>query len=145
MNNDIDLKNYWQDENKVKKVEKKLKLEEELIRLKKENEKIKIENRNNNIFINNEKREKEDSNSFRWIIIQVVLNIVLLTLIFDYDFDIFLIPFSLNFIIFWFYTIYKILKYDFKYNKTIWVLICIFLPFLAIFFPAFENDMIIKE
>lgn len=145
MNNDIDLKNYWQNENKVKKVEKKLKLEEELIRLKKENEKIKIENRNNNIFLNNEKKEKKDSNSFKWIIIQVVLNIVLLTLIFDYDFDIFLIPFSLNFIIFWFYTIYKILKYDFKYNKTIWVLICIFLTFLAIFFPAFENDMIIKE
>ncbi|MDY3205493.1 MAG: hypothetical protein RBR70_10520 [Arcobacter sp.] len=143
MNNDLDLKNYWNDETRIKRAETSIKKEEEILKLKKENEKLKKTFETKKINLNYEKEEK--NNTTNWILIQISINILLLILIFKYDFEILVIPFIFNYIIFWIYTIYKILKYDFKYNKAIWVLICIFLPFLAIFFPAFEDDIIIKQ
>lgn len=115
--------------------------EAELYLLKKENNYFK-QNQKENINLNY--YEKETTNKTLYITLQIIVNILLMILTFS-GMLIFIIPLILNYVIFWFYTIFKILKYDFKYNKTVWILIVIFLPFLTIFFPAYEDDIIIKE
>lgn len=126
-----DLINFWDNKKIPDYVEEK------------KEKKIKYENIN----INNKNMyeyENKKNNPFIWIIIQIILNISLIFLLFYIDTYFFIIPLILNFFVFWCYTVYKILRYDFKYNKLVWILICIFIPFLTVFFPAFEDDIIKK-
>lgn len=129
-NDKNDLINFWENKKIPEYKEKKeIKKEKDI---------------NFNININNYEI-KEKNNPLIWILIQIGLNFTLVFLLFYIDTYLFLFVLILNFVVFWCYTVYKILKYDFKYNKLVWILICIFLPFLSIFFPAFEDDIIIKE
>lgn len=88
--------------------------------------------------------EKDNSTNWLWIIGQTILVTVLFIGMIFYD--VIGILFVLNFIWFWIYTIYHIIKYDFNknINKIVWLIIAIFLAPLTIYFPAFEKETVIK-
>jgi hypothetical protein len=141
MKNSDDLKNFWENK-KVKEDNKK----DNLNNYSKKIEKKNVINVNKNLNLNlNNYEIKENFNPSKWIFLQLGLNGVLFLLLFYFNSYLFLFCMILNLIVFWCYTVYKILKYEFKYNKTVWILICIFLPFLTIFFPAFEDEIIINK
>jgi hypothetical protein len=141
MKNSDDLKNFWENK-KVNEDNKK----DNLNNYSKKIEKKKDLNVNKNLNLNlNNYEIKENFNPSKWIFLQLGLNGILILLLFYFNSYLFLFCMILNLIVFWCYTVYKILKYEFKYNKTVWTLICIFLPFLTIFFPAFEDEIIIKK
>lgn len=141
MKNNNELKNFWNNK-KINEDDIKDNLNNYKEKIKKE--KNNNDNKNLNLNLNNYDI-KEKFNPSNWIFLQLGLNGVLFFLLFYFDSYLFLFCMILNLIVFWFYTVYKTLKYEFKYNKTTWILICIFLPFLTIFFPAFEDEIIIKK
>ena len=88
------------------------------------------------------------------IIFQVLLNLLLITVGFyffkkDLLFEIFFISMIMfiNWFIVWFYSLISILKNSFikKGNKLIWLLLLIFMPFTAFFYPDFKKNQIQKD
>lgn len=81
------------------------------------------------------------------LIIQIILNSLLLGLAFYFQILIFVIIFAINYIIVWLYSLFSILKNNFKRknNKLLWITLILFVPFSAFVYPDFKRIQTIKE
>lgn len=125
-----ELKDFWNNEQRVKKAEKEVFKKEEIRKFKT----ILIE----------EKEEKKYKPTY--LIIQAVLNTVLFLLSILIS-DIFLVIMFINLISFWLYALISVIKNDFKKNenKMIWIILIIFVPFSAFLYPDFKEIQVIEE
>ena len=125
-----ELKDIWNNEQRVKKAEKEVFKKEEIRKFKT----ILIE----------EKEEKKYKPTY--LIIQAVLNTVLFLLSILIS-DIFLVIMFINLISFWLYALISVIKNDFKKNenKMIWIILIIFVPFSAFLYPDFKEIQVIDE
>ena len=125
-----ELKDFWNNEQRVKKAEKEVFKKEEIRKFKT----ILIE----------EKEEKKYKPTY--LIIQAVLNTVLFLLSILIS-DIFLVIMFINLISFWLYALISVIKNDFKKNenKMIWIILIIFVPFSAFLYPDFTEIQVIEE
>lgn len=140
-----DLKNFWNDENRLKKVEREL---SQKVEVKKEvsinfnnNGNSKKENTINFNQKNYNKNEDEEYKP-RYLITQIILNSLLFLCLYYYDSYGFLFIMILNFCLVWIYSLISILKNDFKKdsNKTVWIIALIFLPFITPYiYPDFKE------
>ena len=125
-----ELKDFWNNEQRVKKAEKEVFKKEEIRKFKT----ILIE----------EMEEKKYKPTY--LIIQAVLNTVLFLLSILIS-DIFLVIMFINLISFWLYALISVIKNDFKKNenKMIWIILIIFVPFSAFLYPDFKEIQVIEE
>lgn len=81
------------------------------------------------------------------LIIQIILNSLLLGLAFYFQILIFVIIFAINYIVVWLYSLFSILKNNFKRknNKLLWITLILFVPFSAFVYPDFKRIQTIKE
>ena len=125
-----ELKDFWNNEQRVKKAEKEVFKKEEI--------------RKFNTILIEEKEEKKYKPTY--LIIQAVLNTVLFLLSILIS-DIFLVIMFINLISFWLYALISVIKNDFKKNenKMIWIILIIFVPFSAFLYPDFKEIQVIEE
>ena len=145
MNNE--LKDYWKDESRLKKVERELNKKVEIkkeVTLNFDNYKNSETNFSFKSRYNFEKVEKYSPKIFLFLIgyfvFMIGTDIVLETF--------FLTPLSyISFIILWLYSLISIIKNDFKKEnqKLIWIILIIFVPFSALLYPDFRKVQIIKD
>lgn len=129
-----ELKDFWNNNHRIKKAEKELNQNIININKIKEFKTIKI-------------AKKEDKKYKPTIfIIQILLNTVLFILSLFLS-DIFLIIIFINFILFWLYALISIIKNDFKKkeNKIIWILLIIFIPISIYLYPDFKEVQLEEE
>lgn len=135
-----DLKNFWNDEKRVKKVEEKILKEEK----KEIEEKVFKVDKKAEVKIKFKEYTKDENKEYkpRHLIIQIILNTILFLLSVYFDTFGFIFIMILNFCLVWFYSLISILKNDFKKesNKTVWLLALIFIPFLTPYiYPDFKD------
>jgi len=152
MNNE--LKDYWNDEKRLKKVERELNKEKEVkkeITLNFDNYKnFNVSNKTNNNnfnFKNNYNFEENEKYSPKIFLLLVVY------FIFMTGADIYLGIFFLSFVscigfgFIWLYALISIIKNDFKNEnlKIIWIILIIFIPISALLYPDFRKIQIVKD
>ena len=142
-----DLKNFWNDEKRIKKVEKEINKNKEI----KREIKLNIDNYTNSINLKKEEIKikfkeytKDENKEYKpkYLIIQIILNTVLFSLSVYFDTFGFIFMMIFNFCLIWFYSLISILQNDFKKesNKTAWLLALIFIPFLTPYiYPDFKD------
>ena len=162
MNMNNELKNYWDNEERLKKVERELNKKEEKVKevkkeitlnfdnytnsnksFNKQNETIKTEFnfKNNYSFEENEKYSPK------------IFLLLIAYFIFMIGADIYMGIFFLSWVswlsfgFIWLYALISIIKNDFKKEnqKLIWIILIIFIPFSAILYPDFRKVQIIKD
>lgn len=145
-----ELKNFWNDEEKVKKAEEQIKEKIEITILKEVpiNEISKNINFNFNtgeeIKIKYKTYSEEDNKEYKpqFLMIQIILNLSLFLCAYYFDSFDFIFIMILNFIITWTYSFISILKNEFKKenNKTVWILALIFIPVITPYvYPDFKD------
>lgn len=145
MNNE--LKNFWNDEKRLKKVEKEINKNKEVkneISLNFDNYTNSINSKEKEIKIKFKEYSKNENKEYKpkYLIIQIILNTILLSLSVKFDTFGFIFMMIFNFCLIWFYSLISILKNDFKKesNKTVWLLALIFIPFLTPYiYPDFKD------
>jgi Flp pilus assembly protein TadB len=143
MNNE--LKDFWKDEKKVKRVEESI--------LKEEKEKIQNKvfkvNKETEVKLKFKEYTKVENEEYKptYLIIQIILNAILFSLSVYFDTFGFIVIMLINFCLIWIYSLMSVLKNDFKKenNKTIWLIALIFLPFITPYiYHDFKEIQIIK-
>lgn len=83
----------------------------------------------------------------KFLIFQIILSFILVTLLFYFELFIFVIIFVLNYIVTWIYSFVSILKNNFKNknNKLFWFTLIFFIPFSAFVYPDFKRIQTIKN
>lgn len=147
-----DLKNFWNDEKRLKKAENEINQNKEIkheitlnfdvyknsIKLNKEEKSIQKDFNFTNNYNKNENKEYKPKH----LITQIILNSLLFLCSYYYDSYSFLFIMVLNFCSIWIYSLISILKNDFKKdsNKTVWIIALIFLPFITPYiYPDFKE------
>ncbi len=156
MNNE--LKDFWKDENRIKKAEKELNKE---VEVKKEvtlnfnnytnsNKDFNIEKNSNNQNFNFKNNYNfEDDEKYSPKIFLILLGYFIFMLGADIYMGIFFLSWMswLSFGFIWLYALISIIKNDFKKEnqKLIWIILIIFIPFTAMLYPDFRKVQIIKD
>lgn len=162
MNNE--LKNYWDNEERLKKVERELNKKEEKVKEVKKEITLNLDNYTNsnksfnkqsetiktefNFKKNNYNKNENEKYKPKHLIAQIILNSLLFLCLYYYDSYSFLFIMVLNFCLIWIYSLISILKNDFKKdsNKTVWLIALIFLPFITPYiYPDFKEIQTIKD
>lgn len=143
MNNEasIDLRNYWNDENRIKRVKENIINQEQKKQEEKSIEKI---NKNFKMNLNYKDYTKEENKEYKpkYLIIQIILNIVLFSLSILFDTFVFISIMWINLSLLWIYALISILKNEFKKEnqKIIWIITLIFIPIITPYiYPDFKE------
>lgn len=142
-----DLKNFWNDEKRIKKVEKEINKNKEVknkISLNFENYTNSINSKEKEIKIKFKEYSKDENKEYKpiYLTIQIILNTILFSLSVYFDTFGFIFMMIFNFCVMWLYSLISILRNDFKKesNKTVWLLALIFIPFLTPYiYPDFKD------
>lgn len=159
MNNGNDeLKDFWKDENRIKKAEKEL---SKKVEVKKEvtlnlnsyvnsNKNFNIEKNSNNQNFNFKSNYNfEEDEKYSPKIFLILLGYFIFMVGADIYMGIFFLSWMswLSFGFIWLYALISIIKNDFKKEnqKLIWIILIIFIPFTAMLYPDFRKVQIIKD
>lgn len=83
----------------------------------------------------------------KFLIIQILFNLLLISLAIYFEIVYFFIIVFINFIFLWFYSFISIFKNEFrdKTKKWLWILLIIFIPISAYFYPDFKKIQILDN
>lgn len=144
----LDLKDYWDDENKVKKAEEIIRekkekiLKQELFEMEEKRKEKINENFKMNLKYKDYTKEENKEYKPKYLIIQLILNIALFSLSIIFDTFIFITIMWINLSILWIYALISIIKNDFKKEnqKMIWIIVLIFIPIITPYiYPDFKE------
>lgn len=152
-----DLKNFWNDEKRLKKAEKEINQNKEV----KHEITLNFDNYTNSIKFNKEektiqkdfnftnKHSFEENKKYSPKIFLLLIAYFIFMIGVDIYLGIFFLSWMswLSFGFIWLYALISIIKNDFKKEnqKLIWILLIIFIPFSALLYPDFRKVQIIKD